>query len=354
MPIAALWWVTSKCAACAVIVLTGCASPPGNIDPLEKTNRFIFNFNEDLDHVLLKPASDAYVKHVPEPVRTGLGNAFANIGYVNVILNDFLQGKWGQGLGDAGRMAVNSTIGVAGIFDVATGWDLPAHRNDFGLTLGTWGMGPGPYLVIPVLGPSSGRDAIGFGAVVVTNPLFWLDLPLVVTIPLGTVQAVDARSGADAGIRFRNEAAIDPYVFTRDTYTQYRRNLIRGHQPPQDQRFYDEDMGPPAAPTSEPEQVERGTQQQEDHDAASAREVPDSGTERAKTPAPAMACVKPVLFHAQVGAETARRPTTASEDSTTRAEGPARSARASAMVSTRRRSHARSRFDVAPSQNPAR
>lgn len=266
MRIAALRHVISKCIACAVLVITGCASHPGNTDPLEKTNRFIFNFNEDLDHVLLKPASNLYVNHVPEPVRTGLGNAFANLGYFNVILNDFLQGQWGQGLGDVGRMAANSTIGVAGIFDVATGWDLPAHRNDFGLTLGKWGMGPGPYLVLPILGPSSGRDAMGFGTVVLTSPLFWLEPPLVATIPLSTVRAMDARSGADAGIRFRNEAAIDPYIFTRDTYMQYRRNLIQGHQAPQDQEFYDEEMGPPAASTSEPENLQQGAQKQEEHD----------------------------------------------------------------------------------------
>jgi phospholipid-binding lipoprotein MlaA len=285
MRIAVLRWATS-CVACAVLVLTGCACRPGDTDPFESTNRFIYGLNEGLDRVLLKPASDVYVQLVPEPVRTGLGNAFANLGYFNVILNDFLQGQWDQGLRDAGRMAVNSTIGVAGIFDVATGWELPAHRNDFGLTLGKWGMRPGPYLVIPIVGPSSVRDAIGFGTIVVTNPLFWLNPPLAVTLPLSAIQSVDARSGADAGIRFRNEAAIDPYIFTRDTYMQYRRNLIQGYQLPQDQWFYDEEMGPPSPPTSEPEQLDQGAQQPEDHDAASARVVPNSGHRTGENPAP--------------------------------------------------------------------
>lgn len=248
MRIAVLWRVAAQCVACAAIVLCGCAGDPGNPDPLEKTNRLIYNLNEGLDHVLIKPASDLYEKRMPEPVRTGLGNAFTNLGYANVILNDFLQGQWGQGLSDAGRMAVNSTVGVGGIFDVATGWDMPAHRNDFGLTLGKWGVGPGPYLVIPILGPSSARDAVGLGTVVVTNPIFWLNPPLVVTIPLGATRVVDARGDADAAIRFRDEAAIDPYILMRDTYLQYRRNLIRGTQPPQDERFYDEEMEPPAPP----------------------------------------------------------------------------------------------------------
>lgn len=273
MRIAAPWRVTSTCLTCAAIVLTGCASNPSNTDPLEGTNRLIYNLNEDVDRVLLKPASDVYVKHAPEPIRIGLGNAFANLGYANVILNDFLQGKWGQGLGDAGRMAINSTIGVAGIFDVATTLDLPAHRNDFGLTLGKWGFGPGPYLVIPLLGPSSGRDAIGFGTVVVTNPLFWIDPPLAVTIPMGAAQAVDARSRADAGIRFRNEAAIDPYIFTRDAYLQYRRNLVLGYQPPQDPEFYDEEAGPTVPATSDPEQ---SAEKPEDHSVGSAGKVPDT------------------------------------------------------------------------------
>lgn len=225
--------------ASAVILLSGCACPPGNSDPLEKINRVIYRFNEGLDRALLEPASDLYVKHLPEPARTGLANAFENLGYANVVLNDFLQGQWGQGLQDAARMAVNSTIGVAGIFDVATRWDLPAHRNDFGLTLGKWGAGPGPYLVVPLLGPSSGRDILGFGTVLLTSPIYWINPPLTVTIPLTATRLVVARSDADSAMQFRDEAAIDPYVFTRDTYLQHRRNLILSAPPPPDDGFYE-------------------------------------------------------------------------------------------------------------------
>ena len=102
-----------------------------------------------------------YVKVIPKPIRSGIGNGFDNLIYFNVVFNDFLQAKWGQGLGDFGRMAANSTIGIGGIFDVATRWGLPSHDNDFGITLGKWGLGPGPYLVLPLLGPSSLRDAPG-------------------------------------------------------------------------------------------------------------------------------------------------------------------------------------------------
>ena len=238
------------CANLALIMLSGCAGGRGNIDPWEKTNRFFYNFDDGLDRTLLKPASDFYVKVVPEPVRTGLGNGFSNLGYANVILNDLLQAKWKQGLGDAGRMAVNSTIGVAGFFDVASKWGLPSHQNDFGITLGKWGAGPGPYLVLPLVGPSTVRDAPGFLVEAVTNPVTWVNPPLYVTAPLGIVDAVNARYSAETALRFRNAAAIDPYVFTRNAYLAYRDNLIHEGKKAVDQSLYEEEP-PIRQPTSQ-------------------------------------------------------------------------------------------------------
>jgi phospholipid-binding lipoprotein MlaA len=234
----------------ALIVLGGCAGSGGNIDPWEKTNRAFYNFDDGLDRVLLKPVSDFYVKVVPQPIRTGLGNGFDNLGYGNVILNDFLQAKWVQGLGDVGRMAVNSTIGIAGIFDVASRWGLPSHQNDFGITLGKWGAKPGPYLVLPLLGPTTVRDAPGILVANLTNPVTWVNPPLAVTAPLGVVQAMDTRSRYESALRFRNAAAIDPYVFTRNGYLQYRDHLIHEGNKPVDQSLYDEE--PESAPSSRP------------------------------------------------------------------------------------------------------
>lgn len=238
------------CAGWALIMLSGCAGGRGNIDPWEKTNRSFYNFDDGLDRVLLKPVSDFYVKAVPQPIRTGLGNGFDNLGYGNVILNDLLQAKWKQGLSDAGRMAVNSTIGIAGIFDVASRWGLPSHQNDFGITLDKWGAAPGPYLVLPLLGPTTVRDAPGILLASVTNPVTWVNPPLYVTVPLGTVQAMDTRSRFETALRFRNAAAIDPYVFVRNAYLQYRDHLIHEGRRAVDQSLYEEEPQSATAPAA--------------------------------------------------------------------------------------------------------
>ena len=236
---------------CAVVALGGCADFK-KTDPWEKPNRFVYNVNDGIDTYALKPVSDLYVKVTPKPIRTGLYNGYSNLEYFNVIFNDFLQAKWNQGASDSGRMAVNSTVGVAGIFDVATGWGMPSHNNDFGLTLGTWGFQQGPYLVLPLFGPSTVRDAPGIGVGMVTNPLFWVDTTLATSIAVSAVEAVVMRSNADQEIRFRNSAAIDPYVFTRDAYLQYRENQLHGGKVPPKENIYDEDAEPATAPSTQP------------------------------------------------------------------------------------------------------
>jgi phospholipid-binding lipoprotein MlaA len=151
-------------------------------------------------------------------------------------------------------MAANSTVGIGGIFDVATPWGLPAHDNDLGITLGKWGAGPGPYLVLPLLGPSSLRDAPGRGMEYLDTPTTWLCLPLQITLPLYVADTVDLRSRYEVAMRFRNVSAIDPYVWTRDAYLQYRQSRIHNASAPTTQpSIYDEDLNPepPAtAPTT--------------------------------------------------------------------------------------------------------
>ena len=212
------------CAATSLI--GGCVAGPNPADPYEKNNRKIYNFNEGLDQHVLKPVANAYTAVVPGPIRDGIGNGFDNLLYLNVILNDFLQGKNDRGLNDAGRMAVNSTVGVAGFFDVASGWGLPAHENDFGLTLAQWGVKNGPYIVIPVFGPSTYRDSSGLLFEYLATPTTWVTMGLSASIPFSATQLASTRSRADIAIRFRDQTALDPYVFTRDAYLQYRKAKV--------------------------------------------------------------------------------------------------------------------------------
>ena len=240
------------CAVLALNFLGGCAGDARGGDPWAKGNRAFYDFDDGLDRVALKPAADCYVKVIPKPVRQGLGNGFDNLTYPNVILNSFLQGKWDQGWSDAGRMLVNSTIGIVGIFDVASGWGMVIHDTDFGITLGKWGVQQGPYLVLPLFGPSTARDVNGLIVGFVTNPLFWVDMPLAATISVSSVQAVDQRARAESWVKFRDEAAIDGYAFTRDAYLQFRESQVHDGKPAVDQSFYDDDTGPATRPATRP------------------------------------------------------------------------------------------------------
>jgi len=242
-------------ALAATPLLTGCVSNPGTNDPYEKTNRTFYNFNEALDRYALKPVTDFYVKVVPAPIRTGVDNGFYNLEYANVILNDFLQAKWGQGFSDVGRMAVNSTVGIAGFFDPATGWGMPRHDNDFGITMAKWGFKPGPYLVLPILGPMTLRDTPNIAVAYVCDPVVWVTgVPVYVSFPLRSVQAINYRARADNALRFAYYVAIDPYVFMREGYLAYRENQINEGKVRPNQSMYDEDtdVGPSTAPGTAP------------------------------------------------------------------------------------------------------
>lgn len=206
----------------------GCAKNPKEVDPFEKGNRAVYRFNDALDRVLLEPGADLYEKVVPGFMQQGISNAFDNLGYGNVIVNDLLQARFGPALGGMGRMGVNTTVGLLGTMDVATKWGLPAHGNDFGITLGKWGAGPGPYLVLPVLGPSTFRDVPKIPVSWVTSPLYYLNVPDEVSIPMDVARVADGRVRADATIEFRDRAAIDAYVFVRDAYLQNRKAQIYG------------------------------------------------------------------------------------------------------------------------------
>lgn len=208
----------------AVLTASGCAAAPRNpdpSDPWEGTNRSVYNFNEALDEAVLEPVSEAYVDVTPQPVRTAVSNFFDNLAYINVILNDFLQGKAEQGVSDSARFVWNSTAGILGFFDVASRMGLKPHDEDFGQTLGVWGAESGPYLTLPVLGPSSGRDVTGLPVTYGTNILFYVG-EAAVAWPLAILNIIDLRARSAGFMRFRDVAALDPYLFTRESYLQYR------------------------------------------------------------------------------------------------------------------------------------
>lgn len=227
-----------------ISLLGGCASSPNpeeSYDPMEKMNRGFYGLNDAIDTVLLNPLSDGYIYITPGPVRTSVSNFFDNITYPNTILNSFLQGKGGQGFSDIGRFIVNTTFGVGGLFDVATGMGLKEHDEDFGQTLGVWGSTQGAYLVYPLLGPNTVRDTPDLVVSTVTNGLFYAAFYLnsYVTIPVTVLKVIDERSRAENAVRFVNEMALDPYIFTREAWTQHRTFLIYDGNPPE-QEFEDD------------------------------------------------------------------------------------------------------------------
>jgi phospholipid-binding lipoprotein MlaA len=217
-------------------LLAGCASTatktndPG--DPYEGMNRSFYNFNDSLDRNFFEPVARGYVKVTPDPVRTGVTNFFGNVNYLNVILNDLLQGKGQQLAADTGRFVVNSTLGIGGLFDTAKHIGMPEHDEDLGQTLGTYGAGEGAYLVLPFMGPNSFRDLPNSATSMLLNPLTYLNG--IVTLPLGVLNAVNTRANLLEASSIRDQAALDPYTFVREAYRQQREYKIYDGNPPSD------------------------------------------------------------------------------------------------------------------------
>ena len=219
----------------SLALLGGCASTNNPRDPIEPFNRAIYRFNDVLDKAIMKPVATVYKEVLPEFARTGVTNFFNNLYDIITALNDLLQGKIADAASDVGRLAVNTTIGVAGLIDVATEIGLEKHKEDFGQTLGRWGIGDGPYLQIPFLGPSSFRDAIGAFADFKVDPIRWIWRDHVVTRnSVWGLYFVNLRANLLESTKILDEAALDPYEFQRDAYLQRRRNLVYdGNPPPQ-------------------------------------------------------------------------------------------------------------------------
>lgn len=223
-------------AVSVALLVCGCASNPDRVrdprDPLESYNRAVHRFNSDVDKAFLRPIAKGYQAITPEPVDRGITNFFNNIADVTSAVNNVLQFKMSRAGSDVGRLFINSTVGVLGFVDVATNVGLPSYKEDFGQTLGYWGLGPGAYFVLPLLGPSSIRDTIGLAGDVVTDPLFHLDDDTLIWGLVG-LRLVDLRADLLTASQILDDAAIDPYVFLRDAYLQRRLTLVHdGHPPP--------------------------------------------------------------------------------------------------------------------------
>jgi phospholipid-binding lipoprotein MlaA len=239
-------------AAVVIGLASGCTTLPPNAgqdprDPWEKVNRNVFVFNEGFDANVLKPAAELWAK-LPDGIRDCLSNAFFNLRGPSTAINNTLQGKPAEAVSDVGRFVVNTTIGLVGCFDVATELGLEKHHEDFGQTLGVWGIEPGPYLVLPIFGPSNVRDAIGiFGVEPFLDLNFWIDKPAL-EYSIFALRIVNLRAELLPTDRLINEAALDPYSFIRDGFLQRRRNLVYDGNPPRELDLDEELSEPETAP----------------------------------------------------------------------------------------------------------
>ncbi len=216
-----------------LLLLGGCASNGNPNDPLEPVNRVVYQFNDGVDALVIKPAAEFYRAMLPSFVRTGIGNFFSNINDVIVALNNLLQGKIPEAINDFGRILVNTTLGVFGFLDPATELGVEKHNEDFGQTLGFWGLGDGPYLVLPFLGPSSVRDAVGWVGDTYTWPVAYLK-PNRDRNAIIALRIVEGRAQLLQASQILETAALDPYEFVRDAFLQRRRNQVFDGNPPQE------------------------------------------------------------------------------------------------------------------------
>lgn len=215
-------------AAIALLALLGGCATGGERnpqDPLEGLNRATFRFNDALDRTVVTPLAKGYNRAVPGPVRTAVTNFFSNLGDVLVMVNDFAQGRGADGVSDVMRIAVNTVLGIGGLIDIATPAGLQKHAQDFGLTLGHWGLPSGPYLVLPLFGPSSFRDSANLAGDIWVAPLSYL--PPAERNTLTGVNYISTRARYLGATDLLSAAALDRYAFVRDAYLGRRQQQLR-------------------------------------------------------------------------------------------------------------------------------
>lgn len=243
-------WLERVCrwSVLAVIVsLQACATVanPDPRDPMESWNRGVFKFNDALDRAVIKPVAIAYRNVLPSWMRTGVGNFFNNLDDLWSGVNNALQLR-GQDTADSfGRVVINTTMGLGGLLDVASEMDMERHTANFGLTLGRWGVGSGPFVVIPFLGSSTLRDTVAMSVDIKGNAVRYVD-DSATRDALSVLNLIDTRATYLKAGEVVEEAALDKYSFTRDAYLQRRRNQVYDGNPP------DEDAAPDPSQSTEP------------------------------------------------------------------------------------------------------
>jgi len=230
----------SRSSALLVSALTLCipvfaayGEPEEPYDPIEPVNRAIFDFNDTVDEYVLEPVGRAYRDNVPDVVQTGVGNFFENLRYPSYLVSDVFQGKFEQALDHTGRFLINTTVGIGGLIDFATEWGLPVHDEDFGITLAYHGVPAGPYLVLPILGPSSVRDGVGRIVDGFLDPIGWVGYSslsagtkaAIIAGSLG-VKLVHTRAGLLQAIETAKESSVDYYLFVQGAYYQHRHGVL--------------------------------------------------------------------------------------------------------------------------------
>jgi phospholipid-binding lipoprotein MlaA len=236
--------------------LSACVTLPPNSprapqDPWESWNRGVYKVNDKLDRAIAKPVAKTYVRVVPHPIRTGVSNFFENLRTPTVMINDALQFKFGAAANDLGRFLLNSTLGIGGVLDPASSAGLNKNNEDFGQTLGHWGVHPGPFVELPILGPSDVRDAPAKLVDAYTNPAQYIS-NLAVRYGLYGVNLIDTRASL-LSLEDTLQHVYDPYAFIRDAYLQRRAYLVSdgkiSEEPLVDPG--DDSPAPPAAPPKE-------------------------------------------------------------------------------------------------------
>lgn len=220
-----------------ILFLTGCATTQHQSDvndPLEGYNRVMHSFNDTVDKAVLKPVAQGYDFIMPEPASKGVSNFFSNLNDITVIINDILQLKFMQAFDDTSRFAINSTLGIVGLMDVASDFGYRKNNEDYGQTLGAWGVPPGPYLVLPILGPRDIRDTVGLVGDYYTDPVTYIK-PSGTRDPMRIAEGIDSRANLLKAEKVLDAAAIDEYVYVRDAYLQRRQNLVYDGNPPEEE-----------------------------------------------------------------------------------------------------------------------
>jgi len=241
------------CSIFCIIASTGCATldgPADPNDPLESYNRAIYKFNDTFDTYLLKPVAQGYDAITPAPIQKGISNFFSNLDDVLVIVNDLFQFKFIQAASDTGRFLVNSTLGLFGLIDWASDMGLEKHNEDFGQTLGHWGVPSGPYFILPFIGPSTIRDASGYAVDVSYFDPIYKEVENGYPVSsrknenavwtMTAIKAIDIRANLLKGEKVMDEAALDRYVFLREAYLQRRKYLVYDGKPPQEEPEFNE------------------------------------------------------------------------------------------------------------------